>query len=104
MAACKDPGFIPRSDLTSDEFDEKNEIKDEYGNQIRRMIDVEQFVLGNENNPLKRAEKLEEFRQLEFQSEVAIYDYRYCRTCKIARPPLSSHCNSCGYCVKGYDQ
>ena len=24
---------------------------------------------------------------------------RYCRTCQIWRPPRSSHCNKCGFCV-----
>jgi len=27
----------------------------------------------------------------------------YCRTCKIHRPPKSTHCKICGNCVEGFD-
>lgn len=32
-----------------------------------------------------------------------IYQERYCTTCKIMRPPLSSHCSLCDHCVKNFD-
>ena len=32
-----------------------------------------------------------------------IFTERYCRTCKISRPPLASHCNHCDNCVKVFD-
>ena len=28
---------------------------------------------------------------------------RWCRTCKIWRPPRAAHCTECGYCVKRFD-
>ncbi|KAM3129167.1 hypothetical protein pb186bvf_018722 [Paramecium bursaria] len=31
------------------------------------------------------------------------YSQRYCRTCKIIRPPKSSHCSNCQHCVEGFD-
>jgi len=32
-----------------------------------------------------------------------VYIRRYCFTCKIVRPPQSSHCPTCDYCVRGFD-
>eukprot|EP00759_Apiculatamorpha_spiralis_P045080 PhF_6_TR4188/c0_g1_i2/m.5632/K16675/ZDHHC9_14_18; palmitoyltransferase ZDHHC9/14/18 len=31
------------------------------------------------------------------------YIRRYCQTCKIVRPPQTSHCTQCDYCVRGFD-
>jgi palmitoyltransferase ZDHHC9/14/18 len=28
---------------------------------------------------------------------------RYCRTCKIWRPPRAAHCSECGYCIRRFD-
>jgi palmitoyltransferase ZDHHC9/14/18 len=32
-----------------------------------------------------------------------IFTERFCKTCKILRPPLASHCNFCDNCVKVFD-
>lgn len=32
-----------------------------------------------------------------------MYEYRYCNTCKILRPPKSSHCGRCDMCVMEFD-
>lgn len=37
------------------------------------------------------------------ENKPKFYTHRECATCNIIRPPLASHCSSCGYCVKGYD-
>jgi len=31
------------------------------------------------------------------------YKLRACQTCNIQRPPKASHCNTCGYCIRGWD-
>jgi DHHC palmitoyltransferase len=96
--------LIKRSDLTKEQFKENNEVKDLYGNMIKKNLNIEQFVVGDEKDPKKIEKLLEQHKTIQFESTFGIYEYRYCSTCKIARPPLSSHCNTCGYCVKGYDQ
>ncbi|KAL4510040.1 hypothetical protein ABPG72_010233 [Tetrahymena utriculariae] len=32
-----------------------------------------------------------------------LFQKRYCHTCKIMRPPLSSHCDHCNNCIKNFD-
>lgn len=34
----------------------------------------------------------------------SIFKKRYCNTCKIVRPPKTSHCSICDNCVKNFDQ
>lgn len=38
-----------------------------------------------------------------FQNGTTLYEPRDCNTCKITRPPLSSHCNYCNACVLKFD-
>ena len=36
-------------------------------------------------------------------NQIKFYTERYCKTCKIMRPPKASHCRECDFCVKGFD-
>lgn len=48
---------------------------------------------------------LEDQKKLSEQmaNKIRLYMDRYCETCKIMRPPLSSHCKECDHCVKRFD-
>lgn len=37
------------------------------------------------------------------EPEGHIYTYRKCKSCKLRRPPLSSHCDTCDSCVGHFD-
>jgi hypothetical protein len=59
-----------------------------------------------------RTYKPEEENSLKYKQHLAvddpcrdnhIYNYRYCSTCDITRPPLSSHCKICNVCVTKFD-
>lgn len=71
--ACKDPGYI----------------------NIRTYDSSKSTHLTKSQNDINDDETL-------FQ-QAHIYQARYCSTCKITRPPLSSHCKHCNVCVIGFD-
>lgn len=71
--ACKDPGIIDIATFDSD--------------QVR---------------PLTRTDHNIDDAETHYQ-EAHIYQARYCETCKITRPPLSSHCKYCNVCVINFD-
>ena len=47
----------------------------------------------------------EEIKKMEDEmfKTIRFYKERYCSTCKIMRPPKSSHCRECDHCVKNFD-
>ena len=108
MTAYSDPGIIPRGSLSREEFKENDEIKDLYGNNKNMNIQKESLVpgFGDPDGLDEKGKKDLEIQNDRIQKYVylGIYTYRYCETCKIARPPLASHCNECGNCVRGFDQ
>lgn len=86
MAAVKNPGIIPRGNLPPPQQEANPPL--------------------NIPNPLEGLE-LKEQRDHNEQNKPQIggnlYEARYCVTCKIMRPPLSSHCSECDNCVEHFD-
>lgn len=34
---------------------------------------------------------------------LSLHTERWCPTCKLMKPPMSSHCSTCDHCVRGFD-
>ena len=76
-----DPGVIPRGPSDAIE-DPKIEA------ELNNTDDVSEFMDQIDKNRIK---------------DIPLFRYRWCATCKIYRPPQSSHCSKCDNCVRGFD-
>ncbi|GMH49774.1 hypothetical protein TrLO_g7311 [Triparma laevis f. longispina] len=76
--ACTDPGIIP-------------------SREPHEPLHVPPVVLSSITENLENAQS----RHLTQTTTPA--GYKYCRTCRIYRPPRSKHCNSCNNCVDRFD-
>jgi len=80
---CSDPGIIPRREV------------------ILATDDAARLEAVMGYNPLGASSTKEGDSQIPRELNGA--GYRWCRTCKIIRPPRSSHCPDCDNCVLRYD-
>jgi len=84
---CSDPGIIPRREVVV-------------------ATDTAALIEATLGYDLLIAENVPKDGQGGISSmpvELTKQGYRWCRTCRIARPPRSSHCPDCDNCVLRYD-
>lgn len=88
----RDPGIIRKAD----QIEMKGSTNDE-----SIQLDTEGTSLGIKD---ERNLKGDDHQVIMEYSVPTIFSERYCRTCKIVRPKLSSHCRVCNNCVMYFDQ
>lgn len=92
--ACTDPGILPRSEKDEIMFNERqalisiNQIDNINGQQV-----VQTQMINNTQMP--------RFKEIQIKGKTI--KLKYCFTCKLYRPPRSSHCSVCDNCVEKFD-
>lgn len=84
---CSDPGIIPRREVVlATKTAQKLQVELGYDLLCQEAIPLDGRG-GGRNLPV----------------ELTSRGYRWCRTCRIIRPPRASHCPDCDNCVLRYD-
>ncbi|CAF0942427.1 unnamed protein product [Brachionus calyciflorus] len=83
--ACTDPGILPRSEKDEVLFNERQSL-------VQANLSDQQMV-SNFQMP----------RYKEIVLKGNTIKLKYCFTCKLYRPPRSSHCSVCDNCVERFD-
>lgn len=91
--ACTDPGILPRS--------EKDEVLFNERQALISMNQIDQAAGHSLTNQMINNTQMPRFKEVLVKGKTI--KLKYCFTCKLYRPPRSSHCSVCDNCVEKFD-
>jgi palmitoyltransferase ZDHHC9/14/18 len=111
--ACTDPGILPRSEKDEILFNERQAlISSNYFYFIIIIIILNTLFINKVNqidqaaghsltNQMINNTQMPRFKEIHVKGK--LIKLKYCFTCKLYRPPRSSHCSVCDNCVEKFD-